>query len=132
MSEEIAAWCTLCGGRYTQEQIEGMDRCPGCGSSGVPCAPGQDYDLRVNWHELRILIIWAENWARQIADKCREDNDPRRVVAAIARRLQAQKPDEIPLTLFGEIQNLRKEFGTVETNVTGPPPLPVNGPGAVT
>jgi hypothetical protein len=130
---EIAAWCVVCGGRYTEEQILGASACPGCASTGVPCDPKQDLDVRINWHELRILVMWAENWARQSATSGTDPGfDGRAVVAGIARRLQGQQPDMIPLTLFGEIQDLRKEFGEVTTNVKGPPPIPINGPGAVT
>ena len=62
--------------------------------------------VKINWHELRILTIWAENWA----SRCKEDNATMPVtVEAIARRLEKQYPKKTPLTLAGEVGQLRND-----------------------
>lgn len=119
-----AAWCVVCGGRYTSEEIEGQTACPGCKSTSVPCDPAEDVTVEINWHELRILGIWAEHHAKK--------HDGLNIIQAITRRLEAQYPDLPPLTLSGEVAELRKEFGEVDTVGIAPSVLtPVNGPGAV-
>src|SRR3990172_8589671 len=79
--------CTRCDFE-TQEPVSGS-ACPFCGDEGIPMDPARDLRIRVNWHELRILVMWAMNWA------ARADDPPSgaRAVAAIARRLAHQKPD---------------------------------------
>src|SRR3974390_2998828 len=93
-------WCVDCGARFTQEEIEGWG-CPKCGSQSVPCDVDKDTTVEVNWHELRILVIWAENWAghcrRQEVDRSSKTMPV--TVAAIARRLQGQRPSFGSLTL---------------------------------
>ena len=128
MSGPEIQWCTLCGKRFTEEEVQGVDRCPACGSQGVPCGTDQDLTVQINWHELRILGIWASNW---IDKSPTADVQTRQLVRAILGRLERQRPDLTPLTLSGEIAQLRREFGNVETNVPGATPYPVNGPGAV-
>jgi hypothetical protein len=99
----IAARCIDCEGEFTEEQIAGASACPGCGSVGIPCDPANDVQVTVNWHELRILGIWAENWALK-----HRDSDPRMcsTIKTITRRLEGQHPKRTPLTLTGEIAEI--------------------------
>ena len=133
-------WCVDCGARFTQEEIKGWG-CPKCGSQGVPCGVEKDTTVEINWHELRILVIWAENWAQHCKRQRSDDSSEKmpKTVTAIARRLQAQRPAFGSLTLSGEIAALPAdlakagiEIGSIEThNIAKPELLQVNGPGAV-
>ena len=111
-----AARCLVCNEEFTKKELEGRDRCPKCSNTGLPCSPREDVTVRINWHELRILTIWAENWANKIDKECPKSA---LTVACIARRLQKQHPNKTPLTLAGEIEQLRKEedFKNIETNI---------------
>jgi hypothetical protein len=111
VSERAGGFCTECG--HEVEGFEGLDRCPACGSVGVPCAWSQQVNLSVNWHELRVLVIWAENWARHHK---RSDPSLSRTVYSIAARLQRQYPGRTPLTLAGELGQLAEEFPGAGTN----------------
>ena len=106
MSESLAVWrCTDCGSEFADSQCEGATACPACGASSVPCNTAKDLSLKINWHELRILTIWSDNWARA---KC--DAGSQRTLASILRRLDAQRPEGWPpLTLSGEIRELQAE-----------------------
>lgn len=98
--------CTACGAEFSDEEIAGAKACPTCGSTSVPCLMSQDVTIRINWHELRILTIWASNWAGQHG--C--DNG---ALAAILRRLEAQRPDGgFPsLTVLGEAREAARMLG---------------------
>jgi hypothetical protein len=134
-------WCTDCGARFTDDETKDCWGCPKCGNQGVPCGVDQDVCVEINWHELRILCIWAENYAQACKAKDRTGLDGEKMpltVLAIARRLQRQYPDYTPLTLSEEIAGLPDalekagiECGPIESNVPRPSPVPVNGPGAV-
>ena len=108
MSEAVR--CVRCD--YETDDADGLDRCPYCGSDGIPMSPARDANVRVNWHELRILVMWAMNWASRQADR-REDSE--QAVAAIARRLAHQKPDPAwpGLTMGDDIRELAEAFGPV-------------------
>ena len=108
-----AGFCTDCG--TVLESFDGLDRCPACGTTGLPCASGDQVSVSVNWHELRILVMWAENWARQ--HKGCTETDMSRTVYGIARRLRAQHPERIPLTLAEEMGEIAAEH---EMGVTDP------------
>lgn len=125
-------WCTLCGKRFIEEEVAGAMSCPACGSTGIPCAVSDDVMVAVNWHELRILGIWAENWAKRCDDAGEKPMMP--TVHAITRRIQRQFFNKTPLTLSGEIAELPAKIdgiGGIETHGIAKPTLvPVNGPGA--
>lgn len=130
-------WCTTCGARLTVEQTDRVTCCPRCQSTGTPCDPEKDFLIEINWHELRILCIWASNWAQQMSDPdaCESATD---CLHGIVGRLQRQAPNETALTLSGEIQQLRVAAARGELPVTGietniPPEglSLVYGPGAV-
>lgn len=110
--------CTQCGSEFSDNEIEEKTACPECGSTGVPMAISEDVEVKINWHELRILSIWAENWGRQ-CDKQEEDESKKTnlyTVMSIAERLQKQFPDKTPLTLFSEVRDLRKSYD-IETDI---------------
>lgn len=95
--------CTRCRAEFSEAEAVGRGGCPACGDTGVPMSIAQDVTLRINWHELRILTIWADNYARE---HCQPDGQA--ALAAIIRALEAQRPDGsfAPLTLLGEIQEV--------------------------
>lgn len=139
---EEVMWCTVCGARFTEEEIKGWG-CPKCGNQGVPCGCTGDVRVEVNWHELHILTVWAENWAQEVSRRASSnpaDKGSPLVVSAIARRLQRQHPELAPLTLAEEIAGLpaalenkgvKIEGVEISGNIARPQLIPVHGPGAV-
>lgn len=110
MTDELTTRCTNCSAEFTDAELVGVGCCPKCGSTGTPCDIKDDVTIRVNWHELRIIGMWADNWAST-------PNFPessKRVVAAILARLEKQYPDKTPLTLAGEVRQLQTEYPTME------------------
>lgn len=110
----VGVWCTRCGSKFSYAETSGVSGCPKCGTRGIPCAAIDDVQVKINWHELRILVIWAERWAHK-SDEARaealERGEPvgetmMPMVHAIARRLQEQHPSEDPLTFAGEMAEL--------------------------
>ena len=91
----VAAICVDCRAKYSREQIRNVSACPACGSQGVPMSPTDDVQVKINWHELRILGMWAENWAA-----AHKDSSPRmeQTISAITTALEEQFPSYAPLT----------------------------------
>ena len=94
------ARCVTCRSEFTEEQIKGANACPSCGSDGVPADPRKDVTITINPHELRILTIWASNWA---AEKC--DDGARRSLKGILGALRHQLPG-VALTFLDEVKEL--------------------------
>jgi predicted RNA-binding Zn-ribbon protein involved in translation (DUF1610 family) len=107
-------WCVDCGVRFTQEEIKGWG-CPNCGSQGVRCDCNKDTAVEINWHELRILVTWAEYWAQQChRQQCDDSSEGMlKTIHAIARRLQGQHPAFDHLTLSGLGAALTAVWGRV-------------------
>lgn len=105
--------CIICGKEFKDEKIpENSECCPNCGTETIPCDINDDINIKINWHELRILTIWAENWARHLdQNKSQDDEKNLLTILTIAQRLQKQFPKKLPLTLFGEIKELRNALG---------------------
>ena len=104
MSEKTTR-CTTCRAEFSEAEIAGAKACPSCGSSGNPMAIAQDVTLRINWHELRILTIWASNWAGREGVPA----SSRLALESILRELDKQKPEgAAPLTLAGEVRQLQE------------------------
>jgi DNA-directed RNA polymerase subunit RPC12/RpoP len=109
----VVARCIKCSDEFTDIQLEGVHACPSCGTKSIPMHPQEDVTLKINWHELRILIIWAENWARECDKNAENDPDHENMlltIMTIAQRLQQQYPDKTKLTLFSEIRELRNSM----------------------
>lgn len=107
-------FCTQCSHRV--EKFQGLDACPVCGTRAIPCADRDQVTCSVNWHELRILVIWAENYARLQEGKPGAEKMVA-TVHAIARRIEDQHPDRAlttPLTFTGELRQLKDAFPTAE------------------
>ncbi|TAK10594.1 MAG: hypothetical protein EPO32_14785 [Anaerolineae bacterium] len=95
----------------------------------MPCDPAADFLIEVNWHELRILGIWASNWA---AEKFGNDVDSARALRGILSRLERQAPGMPPLTLGGELRLVRESgFEVSASTIPSEGFVVVNGPGAV-
>lgn len=136
--DKCVLWCTHCGVRFTEAQVEGVNGCPECGATSIPCNPEADYIIEINWHELRILTIWASNWAANFKDD-EKGREARESLRGIISRLERQVPKEAPLTLGGEVRQLREAVAHGKIDATKieahniPPEgvVLVSGPGAV-
>lgn len=143
---ELAAsdiiWCVDCGARFPLAQVAKANACPKCHSPGVPCAASQDVYVEVNWHELRIMAIWAENFIGEYVSDPKTEKSMRNCLGAIASRLQRQVAPTFPPLLFSqEMAQLPQELAKAGINAKlvaigpgmprAPGPMQVNGPGAV-
>lgn len=94
--------CIVCRSEFSPEELVNATGCPTCGTLSLPSYISQDHTVKINWHELRILTIWADNWARHMGDPQSE-----KLISAIVQGLEAQKPDGWPaLTVVGELEQL--------------------------
>lgn len=104
--------CTDCYEEFSEEEIESATACPACGTSSVPMVIKNDVLLPINWHELRILTIWASNYAEKLPD------DSRMALHKILKRLDKHRPEGCSaLTLVGEIKELQEVFPTASLYV---------------
>ncbi len=103
-------FCTLCS--HHVDSFDGLNACPKCGHKGVPCGDENQVTVSVNVHELRLLCIWAENYAQSISKAGDTYNE---VVYAIACRLRRQLPNGNCLTMSDEFKALAEHFH-FETN----------------
>jgi len=65
-------------------------------------------------------MIWAERWGAAAKNEQQQDQ-MRRVVYGIADRLELQNPASGPLTLAGEISELKSAYPGAETTFPEPP-----------
>jgi hypothetical protein len=113
--------CLQCGGITLYK--DGLEGCSHCGQSkSLPCNLTRDtVAVNITWHELRILVIWAERWASE----CKSDDERdqmQKTLYRIADRIHGQHLDKRALTFFGELSNLRGGLGVkVEHNVIHEP-----------
>lgn len=108
-------FCTDCG--LAVDSFEGLNRCPNCGSTSIPCSYDNQVTISVNWQELRILVMWAEKFAHANLGGAG-------LIYSIAGRIEQQHEARaiiMPLTLAGEIGQIQDMYGreNVETNVPG-------------
>lgn len=96
--------CLCCGAEV--DQVPDMKGCPACGCARhVPAALGDSVTVSITTHELRILTMWASNWARSIS---RDDPHIGSVVGTILERLGQQT--SAALTLSQELADVREAF----------------------
>ena len=114
VNEEVeVVRCIVCRSEFEQDQLKGLKACPTCETTSIPMSTKQDVELKINWHELHLLCVWAENWAR--AMKKSGDPDGFKVLYSIIKELQDQYPDMQALTLSGELKQLQAQGIKLET-----------------
>lgn len=92
-----------------------LTACPGCGDSrGVPANSRDVVTVSITWHELRILVMWAERWAQHVERE--EPGTGEKVLYGIADRIRQQHLDKPPLTFMEELTQLREHYPDVEVH----------------
>ncbi len=102
--ENTTIRCTDCYSEFTESQIEGQTSCPNCNTPSLPMFIDRDTTIKINWHELRILTMWASNWAEANF----KNESGYKTLKQIINRLKIQGQSGWPgLTLFDEVKDLR-------------------------
>lgn len=110
MSLEKPVECMTCGERFGWEQLNELKACPNCGSSSIPMDHSEDIMLKINPHELRVLTIWADNYA-QMELKPRADSQ--NAVKGFKRLLaRIREQVKFPLTIADEVKEVASHFET--------------------
>lgn len=108
--------CTTCRAEFSLEDERMKGRaCPVCGAEGIPMLIKDDTTIRINVHELRVLTIWAMNWAQSV------DREAQRCVSGIINALRPQVDQ--PLTLGEELADVVNSGVAASIEVHGPQAL---------
>lgn len=101
--------CTTCRVEFSDEEMVNVECCPACSTTAVPCAINRDVMVKINTHELRILFIWAENWARTFKD---DKLNSMLMLDNMAQAVESQLPAELwaPMTMTRELKDLKENF----------------------
>jgi hypothetical protein len=100
--------CLTCGNITSTD--EDLRACPACGDSvHSPADLAETVTVTLTKHELRILTMWAENWARECGGAAMK------AMGTILLRLGTQT--DVALTLSQEIADVRAAFPDSEVTV---------------
>ncbi len=102
--------CTACRA-IIEDKGQQLSCCPHCKSTNTPQYVENDIPIIINTHDLHILFVWAENWARQI-DKDLTEPKHAKLIDTLSQLVEAQMPSGkwMPLTLTRELRDLRENF----------------------
>lgn len=103
--------CVECRTTFTAEETATATSCPHCGSAGIPADLREMLDLKITRHELRILTIWAANYADSLLKSSALSNAPD-VVAGILKGIREQHPNVGPLSMQEEFQHVADTAGS--------------------
>lgn len=111
--------CIDCGFEVTEKEAEEkkLTCCPNCNSASIPMSSANDIELKINWQELRILVIWAERFAVAASDKSMSPT-----LYSIASRIKDQFKKlavNNPLTLADDLGAVRDAGFEVESTFPG-------------
>ncbi len=90
--------------------------CPECGETGIPADLDDSVNIKITWHELRVIVMWAERWASANVDKP-ENKSMLETVYGIADRVQFQHIDKPGLTFRSELTALSEAGYKITQNV---------------
>ena len=118
MSEEKSILCVECRSTFSAEELDrsGATSCPTCGSTGIPADLKDALELHITRHELRILTIWAANYAYQ-CDKKDENSHLMTVVNGIIKGIRSQHAEVGPLSLHEELQEVADAGHKVQSSI---------------
>ena len=103
--------CTHCRSEFTDEELVNAKDCPVCGTTSLPMSINEDVTIKINWHELRILGLWAEGWAMKIEE---EHPGSKQAIQVITDHIEKQFPLKTPLTLRKEFDRFIDEYPTAK------------------
>lgn len=107
-SEIKTTRCTVCRSEFTDAEIASARGCPVCHTTSLPMSIVDDVTVSINWHELRILCNFAENYAQQTAKSSKPSVD------AIINNLAKQYPLKTGLTLSREVADMKQLYPGIE------------------
>lgn len=115
--------CVLCSFEISKRKAEKdkIKECPNCNTRNPPLDSELDIRLKINWHELRLLCMWAERYAVNL-NKAERTTEYSAMVYWIAERLMVQFPElhnQSPLTLADEISKIKEQGFRIETSFPG-------------
>lgn len=95
--------CLDCRGETEWNEADpDLSGCPHCASTAVPADLDDTVTPTITVHELRVLTIWASNWAQHIAEKC--PNAPKQIRGILD---ELGKSTAAALSLSQELADLR-------------------------
>lgn len=103
--------CMDCGSEIDPEGRK-LICCPECGSQSIPADLDDSVTITITNHELRILTMWASNWARA---RSTAELDLTKPISVILGRLGTQTT--AALSLSQEIADVRAAFPESEVKV---------------
>ena len=104
---KVGGFCIQC--RQEIESFEGLDCCPFCQTRETPCDYGADVILVINWHELRILCLWAMFHAK--AQKREIQSGMIHTLRGIFTRIKSLRKEKWPpIELDEELQELSNKL----------------------
>lgn len=102
--------CLHCGAESESGPEQPQAACPACGDTEhIPADLDDTVNLTITRHELRVLTMWADNWARMHGESCHP------AMRTILDRIGTQT--DTPLTMGQEIADLRAHFGNDNVRV---------------
>lgn len=119
--------CTICRTETLENDIPAdAAACPKCGTESLPEFVDHDVDVRINWHELRVLCMWAKNW--EVANNFTKDHTLPSIIDIITSQLEKYRPvDGAPLSLLGELTQVAEQFGLDATLIHGDEEIEIKG-----
>ncbi len=108
--------CVLCRAEVSIAVGNVSEGCPNCGTPVLPMDIMDDVELKINWHELKLLCLWSERWANHTDTNeeafTGEKGKISSILFSIVGLLQEQFPSFDPLTMSGEVALADREKGT--------------------
>lgn len=108
--------CLKCRNIAALDEGEEIDACPSChDSKGIPADADDTITVTLTTHELRILTMWADNWAQHAATYRPENAVLPKIIRGILDHLAQYT--SAPLSISQEMADLRKAFPDAEVTV---------------
>ncbi len=107
MAEVLRLLCLHCRELADVDPDAVQRGCPSCGNTGTPADLDDTVTLTITTHELRVLTIWASNYAESIKEQPGCEDSPK-VVHGILDGIGQYTA--APLSLRQEISDVRAAF----------------------
>ncbi len=102
--------CLACRAVTEVDENDPVAGCPACGNNKSPADADDTVTITLTVHELRVLTIWASNYAEAIKDMPDCEDSPAVVYGILD---EITKFTDAPLSLRQEFADLRSEVGDV-------------------
>ena len=129
-AQKRALRCIVCGSEMSSEYSRQW-KCPICGTIVAPAWIKHDMFLKLNWQDIRLLVLYSKSWSNILDRSDPVNNDADKALESIISKLRVYQPaDGLPMVFPPDKRQEQKPI-IIELKMNAEGNIEQNPPGKI-